>query len=312
MNMQEFRTRKDGSHYPVSPCGNFVKNKPTFSPQQLLQRYEQSHNQTEKAKLKRAAISMANRTKSDEWKTTVAKMSTKSPSSMEQFVQKQSALYAKKLDVKQPFEIKINNTMSRLAHVKATRAAGTHEVTTLLEVNEKQYNQCYAADPVLTQRFLDYAMAHEVAHLKQYEEYGFAGAKAMPTFLMEEKADAEAFRVTGITEKEVDSIVKQISTKIQQSKTAPAKTPSVQPTTPSPAVKTPANWVALPKRNGRITFLKQHGHGFVSIDEIPDVDVHTAKITGYTYYVDAQKKSQKFKNYDEAVAAAIKKMEAFN
>lgn len=302
-----FRSRKDGSHYPVTPRGNFAKNKPTFSPAQLLQRYEQSSSPTEKAKLKRAAVSMANKTKSDEWKNVTAKMSTKQPNNLKQFVEKQSSLYAKQLDVKNPFEIKYNNSMSRLARVQMVRKNG--EITTILEVNAKQYEQCYAVDPVLTQRFLDYAMAHELAHLKQYETYGFNGTKAMPRFMMEDGADKEAFRITGITEQEVDSIVKQINVKLNKSKTA---TPSVVQPKNVPVVGVPANWVALPKRNGRTTFLKQHGHGFVSIDEIPDVDVHTAQITGYTYYVDAQNKSQKFKTHDAAFEAAKKRMEELN
>lgn len=74
--MQEFRTRKNGQHYPVTPRGNFAKNQPVFSPAQLLQRYEQSSNPTEKAKLKRAAVSMANKTHDHEWENVTAKMST--------------------------------------------------------------------------------------------------------------------------------------------------------------------------------------------------------------------------------------------
>lgn len=159
---------------------------------------------------------MANKTQSDEWKTIVSKMKTTQPYNLETLVQNHSSLYAKKLGVQQPFEIKYNNSMSRLARVKATRQPHATEFTTILEVNPKQYKMCYEADPILTQKFLDYAMAHELAHLKQYESYGFNDAKAMPKYLMEKKADEEAFRVSGITEKEVDSIVKEISTKLQK------------------------------------------------------------------------------------------------
>lgn len=101
---------------------------------------------------------MANKTQSDEWKTIVSKMKTTQPYNLETLVQNHSSLYAKKLGVQQPFEIKYNNSMSRLARVKATRQPHATEFTTILEVNPKQYKMCYEADPILTQKFLDYAM----------------------------------------------------------------------------------------------------------------------------------------------------------
>jgi len=68
-----FRSRKDGSHYPITPK---TQRKPSvvYSPQQLLSRYNQSTNAQEKAKLKKAAISMANKTKSKEWNETIEKI----------------------------------------------------------------------------------------------------------------------------------------------------------------------------------------------------------------------------------------------
>ncbi len=302
--MQQFRSKKDGTHYPINT--KVSRPKVVYSPQQLLAKYNQSTNQDEKQKLRRAAQSMANRTKSDEWKSIVSKMHSAQPYNLENFVQKQSSLYAKELGVKQPFEIKYNSSMSRLARVRMTRKNGV--VTTFLEVNPKQYKMCYEADPDLTQRFLDYAMGHELAHLKQYETYGFNGSKNMPRFMMEEGADKEAFRITGITEKEVESIITEINKKLQKTRSAPKATPP--PVTIRPTISIPENWVNIsnPKSN-RTLFSKRNGHGLIVIEEIPNVDVHTAQITGYTYYLNTpSKRNQKFKTYDEAVEMAIKTM----
>jgi len=238
----------------------------------------------------------------------VPKRITKS-SNLESLVNNQSHLYAQKLGLKTPFQIKINNSQSRLARVRATRSNGI--VSTVLEVNAKQYEKCHAVDPEATDKFLDYAMGHELAHLKQYEDYGFTGAGAMPKWLMEEKADREAFRLTGITEKEIESIITQINTKLNKQKTT-----SISPNTPlnSQTANIPQNWASLPKRNGQITFIKKNGQGAVSIQEIPDVDVNTILTTGYTYYIKSSKTKQtpKFKTYNEALNYAVTKMEEQN
>lgn len=227
---------------------------------------------------------------------------TKKPNNLHYLVESKSALYAKELGLKTPFDIKYNNSMSRLARVQMIRKNGV--LTTVLEVNAKQYQQCYDVDPILTQRFLDYAMGHEIAHLKQYETYGFNGSKAMPKFMMEDMADKEAFRITGITEKEVETIITEINRKLRASKNPPKPTPL--PAT-KPVINTPENWVNLSKPNSdRTIFAKKHGHGLIIIDAIPNVDVKTTQITGFTYYLNTpSKRNQKFNNYNKALEVAV-------
>jgi len=60
-----FRSRKDGSHYPVTPKLSHRKYT-DFSAQQLLQRFENTNNKNERTKLKRAAVSQANKLKVQE------------------------------------------------------------------------------------------------------------------------------------------------------------------------------------------------------------------------------------------------------
>jgi len=59
-----FRSRKDGSHYPITPKSTFTSTRPSFSPTQLWQKYNEAQTPEDKLRFKRAAISVANRAKS--------------------------------------------------------------------------------------------------------------------------------------------------------------------------------------------------------------------------------------------------------
>lgn len=73
------------------------------------------------------------------------------------------------------------------------------------------------------------------------------------------------------------------------------------------------NWTKIVETEYRTVFAPTKGfHGVVTIDKIPEVDVKTIEVTGYTYWVDCTKKyarSQSFQTYEEALKAAEKRME---
>jgi hypothetical protein len=74
-------------------------------------------------------------------------------------------------------------------------------------------------------------------------------------------------------------------------------------------------WIKLCDNEQRTVFAKVKGHGLVTIEKIPEVDVHTIEVTGYTYSVKSSKKYtkfQSFRRYEKALEAAEKRMEQFN
>ena len=64
IRLVHIRSRKDGSHYPITPKSVYAHTRPSFSPTQIWQKFNQSQDHTEKVKLKRAAVSIANRAQS--------------------------------------------------------------------------------------------------------------------------------------------------------------------------------------------------------------------------------------------------------
>jgi hypothetical protein len=76
------------------------------------------------------------------------------------------------------------------------------------------------------------------------------------------------------------------------------------------------NWIKVIDNESRIVFAAPTGfHGIVTIEKIPEVDVHTIEITGYTYWVCSSKKysrDQKFNSLEKALIEAEKRMEQLN
>lgn len=73
------------------------------------------------------------------------------------------------------------------------------------------------------------------------------------------------------------------------------------------------NWIKVIETETRTVFAATKGfHGVVTIEKIPEVDVNTIEVTGYTYSVGSSKKYdrwQSFNSYEKALKAAEKKME---
>lgn len=58
------RTRKNGQRYPITPKSSFASQRPNFSPTQIWQKFLQSQSPEDRLRLKRAAVSIANRAQS--------------------------------------------------------------------------------------------------------------------------------------------------------------------------------------------------------------------------------------------------------
>lgn len=79
-------------------------------------------------------------------------------------------------------------------------------------------------------------------------------------------------------------------------------------------MNTQASW-KMTENDFQITFARLNGHGVVVIQKIPEVDVHTIKVMGYTYSVKASIKGshwQRFYSLPDAMKAAKARMEQFS
>jgi hypothetical protein len=114
-----------------------------------------------------------------------------------------------KLELKQPVQYTYVNTQKRLARVRAVNDR------TIVEVNKRQLDKLRTADSQLTKQFLKYAIGHELAHIKQIEKYTLTGAAKMPRSIIEYWADDESFRVTGISEREIEQVIAKLNAKFK-------------------------------------------------------------------------------------------------
>lgn len=72
-------------------------------------------------------------------------------------------------------------------------------------------------------------------------------------------------------------------------------------------------WIKITDTETRTVFAPTKGfHGVVTIDKIPEVDVHTIEVTGYTYWVTSSNKysrDKQFNSYEKALVEAERLME---
>jgi len=83
-----------------------------------------------------------------------------------------------------------------------------------IEVNYRHFGLAWERDPGLTRRYLEYMVAHELAHLKQREELGYAGLKkANQVAKVEVEADADnrAYKAMGTTDKEFVKVMDRLA-----------------------------------------------------------------------------------------------------
>jgi len=80
--MKQFRSRANGTHFPITPRIKSVNQHTNFSPQQLLNEYFLKNKKTDKLKLKKAAVSQMNLYKNQKnedyakWKEVVVSIKT--------------------------------------------------------------------------------------------------------------------------------------------------------------------------------------------------------------------------------------------
>lgn len=74
-------------------------------------------------------------------------------------------------------------------------------------------------------------------------------------------------------------------------------------------------WTKVIENEYRTVFARVGGHGVVTIDKIPEIDVVTIEVTGYSYTVGTSKKYGRYEHcrtFEEALAIAEKKMGQFD
>ncbi|MFH2109952.1 MAG: hypothetical protein ABIJ47_01690 [Candidatus Bathyarchaeota archaeon] len=119
--------------------------------------------------------------------------------------------YRRKLDIKGPVKLSAQNrgTPARIRHFAGGR-------TPQIEVNYSHFAGVWEKDPELTQKYLEYAIAHELSHQKQYEDLGHKGyRKAFSVAKVEGEWDADqrALKAMGITGKDLDDFMDRLAKK---------------------------------------------------------------------------------------------------
>jgi hypothetical protein len=85
------------------------------------------------------------------------------------------------------------------------------EVHPAIHINYKHLKEIYEIDPEKAEKFLEYGIAHEVAHGKQLEQYGLMKFARTPRFIIEDEAEEMAYALLGypsedVGKKEIDKI----------------------------------------------------------------------------------------------------------
>jgi hypothetical protein len=122
--------------------------------------------------------------------------------------------YTSAAGIKSKPKISVNNRWKKkLAHVRFnlfrnTKSVGEAEIT----INLDKLKSWYEIDPELTDKVLRFSIAHEVAHLKQREEYGYSIIGYSPVYL-ELMADKYAEDLTGISSSDIAVIEGELEKK---------------------------------------------------------------------------------------------------
>jgi hypothetical protein len=107
------------------------------------------------------------------------------------------------------FGVRFIDASARLARVRFNE-----DQLPQLEVNRKILDQLATADVNLARQFIDYGLAHELVHIKQFLQSGLAGMKALPRWILEERAEKEALLLLGKSSDALDKIVQELNQKI--------------------------------------------------------------------------------------------------
>ncbi|MFH2109883.1 MAG: hypothetical protein ABIJ47_01340, partial [Candidatus Bathyarchaeota archaeon] len=120
--------------------------------------------------------------------------------------------YRRKLGIKGEVKLSAQNrgAPARIRHYKDGK-------TPQIEVNYSHFADLWTDAPELTQKYLEYGIAHEMAHQRQYEDLGHRGYQKAFTKAKAEgewDADGKALRAMGITRKELEGSLDQLAKKV--------------------------------------------------------------------------------------------------
>ena len=127
-------------------------------------------------------------------------------------VEKLVDYYMRKTGVTIPIKILFDARKRRHANVYIKHDRKTGEIIYAhLKLNHKHLLEMFKRDPELARRFLNYAIAHEIAHLEQRQKFGLKYFITMPSFLVEEWADKRALELTGMTKPQLESLISKLT-----------------------------------------------------------------------------------------------------
>jgi hypothetical protein len=135
-------------------------------------------------------------------KTVVVKPHLKTESKYKVLVANLVREYKEKAALTKDIAITYDKTGQKLCDAKFVYGSPVHWI----RINDKHLEELYQIDAEKAKRFLEYGVAHEIAHLQQYEQYGHEQMSRMPKFLMELDAEKRMTKLSGITTKEVDEL----------------------------------------------------------------------------------------------------------
>jgi len=135
-------------------------------------------------------------------------------------------IFRDKAGVTSQIKVEFDKKGQKLADFRYKSKKGVPEI----HVNLKHLEELYEVDPKLAQEFLEYTIAHEISHIKQFEKHGpeaiAATLRAGRRFLMELDADREALKLAGTTEKRVDELTWELEEKLREKYGIKRKPPS--------------------------------------------------------------------------------------
>ena len=138
--------------------------------------------------------------------------------------------YKRRASVDKPIRLTFKKRGKKLATSKFHTDKKEAEVA----INLKQLRELFEVDEKNALKFLEYAMAHEVAHIKQREEKGLGYFIGGFQHEIERDADERASKLSGITQEETDQIVHTLSEKVREKRGIPKPKPRAQPTIDAP------------------------------------------------------------------------------
>lgn len=138
--------------------------------------------------------------------------------------------YKRKAGITKPVLIKYGKRGHRLADFRYGGKRKNYEI----HINIDHLEEIYDTDPTLASRFLEYGVAHEVAHIQQVEEKGFEKMYHTPSIVREMDAERRMTKMTGMTEDEVFHLTYELEQKLKAKhgfKSPPPVSPGTAPKT---------------------------------------------------------------------------------